>query len=103
MDWNHVIAPASGEILRQGWPPTHLQLAQAWAEMNGALGDDVGNEDVSHRAITARSRALEDFESVMLADNDVLDDAGEVTGNAGIDKLAAVSAMRRFWSDGEIS
>lgn len=103
MDWDHVTAPASREILQQAWPPTHIQLGLSWHEMATALGEDVGNEEVSHRAITARGRALDDFESVMMADNDVHDEAGEVTGNAGVDKLAAVSALRRFWSDGEIS
>lgn len=103
MDWNHVVAPASREILDSPWPPTHLQLGRAWHEITTALGEDVSNEEVSHRAIMARGRALEDFEAVMLADNDCFDDAGEVTGNAGVDKLAAVSALRRFWSDGEVS
>lgn len=103
MSWNHVTAPASRAILDSQWPPTHLQLGQAWHEMATALGEDVGNEDVSHRAITTRSRALEDFEEVMMSDNDCFDESGEVTGNAGIDKLAAVSALRRFWSDGEVS
>jgi hypothetical protein len=80
-----------------------VQLLKVVGEINRALAADELDDMISERSIVARAQAALDFVDIMDDSPDCYDEQGEVTGNLGVDKLAAVSAIRRFWSDGEIS
>lgn len=102
-NWAHVTAPHSRRLLEGDGSASMIELFQVAGEMGRALAADELDDMVMERAIVARRAAVEDLEGIIFDDPDCYNDNGEFIGNPGIDKLAAVSAVRRFWSDGTVS
>ncbi len=101
MNWDHVVAEVSREILTSDRMPTHVELCRALMEMEEAFAADLEDGMVSGKSLNIRERALNALEYLLETNNDVMDEAGEVIGNAGVDKIAACRAIKAFWSDGE--
>lgn len=99
--WSHVTAPVSKAVLEAETPPTMVDLMKAVGEAKAAFEIDVGNEDIPCKAIQAREEAIWALDEIFTEDTTAQDEAGEITGDAGINKLAAVDALAYYWSDGE--
>lgn len=99
--WGHVTAPVSRAVLEAATPPTMVDLMKAVGEAKAAFAIDVNDEDIPRKAIQAREEAISALDEIMTEDTTAHDEAGEVTGSAGINKLAAVDALAYYWSDGE--